>query len=230
MRHIILPGLTTLTDWQGKIKEIEKLKLKEVAMFLTGLDHKKRLMLYKKLEKTGLKRIPHIHLRSDMKESEISYLIKMYKTKFFNIHPRPRFLPFLKFKKYKNKLFVENLREIDDNFYKFLNQTAGLCIDFSHWEDFGALQHNKGYEKFPQIAEHYKIGCCHISAVNKNSKNSNKNDERTYSNHFFKSLKEFDYLKKYKKYFPKYISLELENTLEEQLEVKKYIEKKIIEA
>ncbi|HAV11803.1 MAG TPA: hypothetical protein DCX32_04675 [Candidatus Moranbacteria bacterium] len=46
--------------------------------------------------------------------------------------------------------------------------------------------------------------------------------------HYLKKNKEIDYLKKYRNYLPEYISLELENGFERQLEVKKYLEEKIL--
>lgn len=228
MKHVILPGLTTLTDWQSKIKELDKLKLREIALFPTGLRFKQRQKLFKQLKQTGVKSIPHVHLTADIQISEIRYLIKHYKTKLFNIHPRGMFRPVLKYKGYLKQFYIENLNSIDDDFYNFLNKTAGLCVDFSHWEDFGQRQHNSGYEKFRQVVEKNKIGCCHISAVRDKIGFDPLSGKKCYSRHAFKNLHEFDYLKKYKKYLPKYVSLELENSLGEQLMAAKYIKERII--
>lgn len=228
MKHVILPGLTTLTDWQSKIEEIDILQIKEMALFLTGLKEVERKELYLKLEKTKLKTIPHVHLREDMRSDEINYLIKKYKVKYFNIHPQPYFLPLLKLKKYHNQIYIENLKSIDHGFYYYLEHSAGLCLDFAHWEDFGVRLHNHGYKEFDQIVNKYKIGCCHVSAVKNKIGIDSFSQMKCYSRHVFKNLQEFDYLKKYKKYLPKYVSLELENSLGEQLIAAKYIKERII--
>jgi len=228
MKHVILPGLTTLTDWQSKIKEIDKLKLKEIALFPTGLKYKQRQKLYQLLKRTVIKSIPHVHLTADIREAEIAYLVKEYKTQYFNIHPRTYFKPVLSYKKFLKLIYLENLSEIDSDYYDFLGKSVGLCIDFSHWEDFGVRLHNSGYENFENIVKKNKIGCCHVSAVKNKIGIDPLSRKKCYSRHAFRKLQEFDYLKKYNKYLPKYISLELENSLSEQLKAAKYIKEKII--
>ena len=47
----------------------------------------------------------------------------------------------------------------------------------------------------------------------------------SYSSHLLKDYHELDYIKKYKKFLPDLISIELENSFKELLEIKKYLEK-----
>ena len=54
---------------------------------------------------------------------------------------------------------------------------------------------------------------------------SNQEEGRKFLLNIFKDLTEFDYLKRYKSLFPEIVCIELENTLEEQLEVIEYIKR-----
>lgn len=58
-KRIILPGLTTTNreTWRDKIQEIDKLKIKQLALFPTCIDFKERQKMYKLLEKTNLEKI-----------------------------------------------------------------------------------------------------------------------------------------------------------------------------
>ncbi len=231
MHKIILLGLTTTpkSDWRKKVEEIDSLRLREIALFPTAIKIKERKKLYKLLEKTKLKKIPHVHLRDDMKEWELDYLAEKYNTKLFNIHPNKEAYKIFRHKKYNKKIFIENLMEIDDIFVDNLNKCGGICLDVSHWHDQGVIQNNYGYNKFFDLLKKYKIGCCHISAIQEKFKTCI--DYRTnkkinfYSYHYLNKLRELDYVKKYIKYLPDIISIELENSFKDQLKVKDYLEK-----
>ena len=90
MAKKILLGLTTITpkeEWKNKVKEIDELGIKEVALFPTCLNLEERKELYRLLENTKLERIPHVHIREEDTESwELDYLVKRYKTQVFNTH------------------------------------------------------------------------------------------------------------------------------------------------
>lgn len=229
----ILVSLTTITPnlWKEKVKEIDNLNIKEIALFLTCLKKKERKELYKKLGKTGLKRIPFVHAREeDMDIDEYDYLTNNFKTKVFNLHPtRTSFDRMKELKKYQKNIFVENIYNIDKEYISTLSVCGGACIDISHWEDFGAIQKGKGYGNFKKILDNSKIGCCHISAITKHPQRKYTDDSGKempmFSCHIFSSFSEFDYIKKYKKYLNGYIAIEVENPLAEQLKAKKYIEK-----
>lgn len=225
----ILLGLTTTpdSDWHEKIREIDELGIKELALFPTFLKLEGRKELYKLLEGTSLENIPHVHLRHDMEIWELDYFVNKYKTQVFNIHSDKTVVGCYKESKYSDMIYVENHYHIDDDFKKAVDYYAGVCPDFSHWEDYGIIQESDSYEQFPEILKTEKIGCCHISAIRdypmilKNYLNGE--DVKVFSWHNFKELNEFDYLKKYLKYLPDLISIELENSFKEQILARDYI-------
>lgn len=230
---IILPGLTTTkrSDWREKIKEIDRLGLKEISIFPTPFDPEQRRHLYSLLEKTNLKSIPHVHIREqDTTVDELKYLSKRWETKLYNIHPTERGINFVKSSGvFKNHIYLENTGVLPPDFEDAIKQTAGICIDFSHWQDYWFLQKHRDYKQFNQFVEKYKIGCCHVNATGKEKyfDDYGQNNQWHYNKHHFDDLREFDYLKNFTKYLPPIISLELENSFEDQLRAKKYIEKLI---
>jgi len=228
----ILLGLTTITagEWKNKVKEIDELGLKEIALFPTCLAYKERQELYQLLENTGLISIPHVHLREqDMESSELDYLVKRLKTQVFNIHAVSGIVDFLKQnEKYRNQIFIENVF-MDDNISEALKYCGGICLDLSHWETYGFMEKNQGYNELPGLLKKYKIGCNHISAVKPEKvfyyDKFTRKKFYSYDSHNLADLTELDYVKKYKNYLADIISIELENPLARQLEVKKYLEK-----
>ncbi len=232
MKKKILLGLTTITKglWKDKVKEIDKLGLKKIALFPTCLNLKQRKILYKLLENTGLKSISHVHLREqDFERWELDYLVRKYKTRVFNIHNRDRAKEFLeKNKKYRKIIFLENTVDFK-NFAKNLKLCGGICLDLSHYEDHANVMKPKEYEMFGKLLKVNKIGINHVSAMSKNIEvyhdNFSGKDYYGKNTHWFSDFKEFDYVKKYKKYLADIISIELENPLKQQLEVKRYLEK-----
>jgi hypothetical protein len=228
MKKILL-GLTTATNWRGKINEIDEYGIKELSLFPTMLDKEDRKELYNLLEKSSIRNIPHVHLRNDMDVKEMDFFVARYYTKIFNIHPNQGAFPFnLDYSKYAKIIFVENVDTIPA--IKELTKYGGLCIDFSHWED-GILKKDFQYSDFLNKARRFKIGCGHISAVQ--DKLRQEEDPRlkgfiTYTSHILNDLSELDYIKKYKEFLPLILSIELENSFKEQLEIKKYLEKIIL--
>ncbi|MDD5464316.1 MAG: hypothetical protein PHP62_04145, partial [Candidatus Moranbacteria bacterium] len=70
MKHEILLGLTTTpkSDWRGKVEEMKKFGIKQIALFPTFLKIDDRKELYKLLEDIDGLEIPHVHLRDDFKK------------------------------------------------------------------------------------------------------------------------------------------------------------------
>lgn len=217
-QHKIYLGLTTTqsykSSWKEKVEEINSLGIKEIAVYLTGLELSERQELYTLLEKTKLEYVPFVHLRHDSTIEEIEYFKKRYKTKLFNIHVSKESLDFyLSVPERKEIIFLENTDKLGAEFFDNLNSFAGICLDVAHMEDFGFREKNEGYEKFSQILDQQNVGFAHISSVR---------DEKSfafgvwhYSAHFFEKVCEFDYLKKYRALLPGILALEVENTLSE---------------
>jgi sugar phosphate isomerase/epimerase len=233
MERKVLLGLTTTSksDWREKIREINKLGIKEIALFPTFLNLPDRKELYNLLEKTGLQKIPHVHLRDDAEEWELDYLSEKYGTKLFNIHAFPQALQILEIKKHRKNIFLENQEEISELYINSLERSGGICLDVSHWEDMGIRMKRKGYDQFLNLIKKYKIGCSHVSIVNdipeKGLNYITGEGVVSYSHHWLNDLSELDYVKKHAGYLPEYVSIELENPFSEQLKVREYLENMI---
>ena len=229
-KHIILPGLTTTpeSDWRGKVKEIDELGLKEIALFPTFLKISDRKELYALLEKTKLQRIPHVHLRDDMEEWEVDLLYEKYNTRLFNMHYNQQSIDFMLKSKYQGIIFLENLSELTDMYVDNVPKCGGMCVDVSHWNGAVFLG-TKSYAIMEDMLEKYKVGCCHISAESKepymyvNPKNGK--ETLVKDDHWLDDMAQLDYVKNYVQFLPEYVSIELENTFAEQLKVKEYLDK-----
>lgn len=219
----ILPAVTTIFDWRGKIKEVKELGLKEIGLFLTSVNLKERGELFALLKNTEIEKIPFVHLRSDSKKDEIDYLIKNYHTEVFNIHTKREFPYFPDYKDYRKMIYIENVYEPLDE--KELREFAGICLDFSHLEN-SRFFYPILYKHNINMIEKYGCGCNHISPSKDTSILSRRGVKypKNQHPHFLKALSELDYLKNYPaEYFGKFSALEMENSIKEQLEAKDYI-------
>lgn len=223
----ILLGLTTtlLSNWREKIKEASAYNIEEIALFPTTLDVRERKELYKLLEKSPIKNIPHVHLRHDMAAWELEYLTSRFRTRAFNIHPERGPHPLKHdLSSFFPRIYVENLQPFIP-IVEELEKFGGLCVDFSHWEDAVLLKEKNKDSVMKKITKQFPIGCSHVSAIKTNSSGNPFFDgQTTFSSHWIENMRELDYVKKYLDYLPEYISIELENPFGIQLEVKKYLE------
>ena len=193
----ILLGLTTTprSDWREKIREIEQFKIKEIALFPTALGFEERKELYFLLEKTSMESVPHVHARGqDMGPEELEYLIKKFKTKVFNLHSsndfqnQPEYQNNYDYGILKDNIYLENT--IFNPTVAELDEYAGLCVDFSHWENFKLDPALKKFDdELEALAKKYKIGCAHISSVIKNPRPKfSKLDTLTLTDHFLNNF------------------------------------------
>ena len=224
----ILPSITTLdiadSTWRTKIDEVQEFTLNEVALFLTGLNESGRHECLTTLKKACPNLVvPFVHAKSDMRVSEFDRLIEEFGTERFNLHPT-RYLPTLEElpQRLKDKIYIENLNEglLAEDLLGF----AGICLDVSHLEDCRLLS-PEFYEKVCQLLKEYPLGTNHMSAV-ADSTATYDGKVFCYSRHTMTKLSEYDYLKTYPlNYFSHFAAIELNNSIAEQLQVKKYIEK-----
>lgn len=214
------------SSWRAQVGEVQALDIKSVCLFPTAIDFEERKKLYQALDRTGVQEIPMLHLRHDMKIAELEYLTRRFKVSVFNIHPRSTRKYLRELSRYNKKVSVEILpspkRLIEED---ELKERAGIGLDTAHLEDI-RLQQKDIYKYYIGLLTKYGSACAHISAVKgKPHRESMDGRKQAYDTHKYDSLREFDYAKKYKKYLPDIIALELENTIEDQLRVKKYLEK-----
>lgn len=219
----IYPNITTTKkDHFQKLEEAQRLGLEEVCFFPTVILISEREKFYNALEKSSIKSIPFVHLRSDAELWELDLLTQKYHTKVFNCHSQKEFPLKYDLSRYKEKIFVENTPEFlyDPSDIK---EFGGVCIDFSHLEII-RIYKRKDYCQNVKIIQENKAGCAHISAIGKFLPYF---PLWTYffSDHYLRNLSEVDYLLRYKEYFPEIMALELENSLEEQLRIIDYMER-----
>lgn len=228
----ILLGLTTTpgSDWREKVSEIDRFGIKEVALFPTYLKPEERQILYQILEKTSLESIAFVHLRQDFDVKEVDYLANRYKVKLFNIHPDIEGIKGLKkIEKYRDQIYLENLENNMDDIASNLDKCAGICIDFSHWEAAKRDSARRDYSKFVSLINKKKIKFCHISGILDAPRDFPWDPSKlpTHSWHYMEDVKNLNYIKNYTEYLPEILGLELENSFEEQLKAKEYLEKLI---
>jgi len=217
----ILPGLTTTSgsDWREKIREIDRLGVRELALFPTCLPPAERKTMYELLEQTGLETIPHVHLRNDFTRQELEYLTEKYQTRVFNTHSEKQFKILDDWSDWMDRIYIENATFIPDR--AELERFAGLCLDFAHWEN-GRLQVEPVYSDFREKCRKYRIGCCHVSAIKTDlivDEDPLDPRENGYDCHWLDELAEVDYMQKYTEFLPEIVSIELENPLARQLNV-----------
>lgn len=221
MRRIV-PGLTS-TRKEGIpafLTEMERLRVREIALFPTCLSREERWSLYESLERIGGVSCPHVHLRSDCDADEIAFLGKAFGARAFNVHPASSTHPFGKIPEGMERQFwVENVDHLPDA--AEAGAMGGLCPDFSHWENAEMLG-IPGYDAAMRaLLSRFPVGCCHLSAIRPGERNSWGSG---HDFHSFKELSELDYLAKYAAFLPPGpCSLELENPLAEQLEAARYL-------
>lgn len=225
-REILVSITTLFGDWKNKVKEINSLGLKRVALFLTGLEFRNinKKEIFSEIEKSGIEEIPFVHIINKTTPEDLKYLIKRFNTKAFNIHSEDKYPLKYDLSKYKNMIYIENIFRYPPKESELKN-FAGTCIDISHLE-IARNRYPKVYEKTIPVINKFVCGCNHVASYKEKSiedvRYIKKYPER--SSHYYTNLPQFDYLLKYpSKYFSRLIALELENPIPDQLKAKEYI-------
>lgn len=220
MKHEILLGLTTTpgSDWRNKVEEMKKFGIKKIALFPTFLNVEKRKELYALLETIEDLEIPHVHLRDDMTDWEMELFENKYKTQLYNVHIGHVEIPI--YQKYMSKIYVEN--HFCELPIPMIEHCSGICLDAAHLES-SRIRRRPEYEQIMVVLKKYPVGCCHVSSFNGNFLNP-KNYYVGFDRHYMEKLEWLEYIEKYSQFLPYYVSLELENSFEQQLQAKKYLE------
>lgn len=200
------------SSWEQQLKEINKLNISKISLFLECLKLSERKLIYKSLLDSKVKNIPLVHIRGDMAREELIFLKKNFKSSHFTIHENDfKFLP--KWRGFQKNIFLEMNA---DNFISKLvkiDRIGGFCVDLSHFK--------KAEEKWSKEFE-YTIkkplkyfDCNHLNGY---SYKLNKDL------HTIKTLKDFEYLKTLPRFlFGKVIALETGNNIAEQIKFKEYL-------
>lgn len=209
-------------DWQSKLKEIKDFNIQEIALFLEIFEKDQREKIYKALLNSNIKSIPLVHIRHDMAKEELEFLQKNYKTKYFTIHEENFTHHDVENWKgfYKNIYLEMNFDNVVSKKVK-VEKIGGFCIDLAHFKvGLEKLSKDFGYV-FERKELHKYFRCNHLNGWN---------PEINRDMHTVYELKNFDYLRDLPKFvFGKVIALEMFNSIKEQLEFKKYLDKLLAE-
>lgn len=211
----IYPCITTLTknNWRRQIADINKRRLKEAAVFLTGLPKlSDRRELGQLLKNSTIKYVPHVHVRNEMSPAEIRWWHHNFKTRQFNTHCS--FFKYLNGYPYLKKCFV--LETTHDFSEKLVDKVSGYCLDLAHLYDSDHWIIRSGLLTKVDllIQKGVRPKSNHLSGVLTNGRHT----------HYLDGTANLDYLLKVPcDYFSKVICLEVENSIAEQLQFIKYI-------
>jgi len=201
-------------DWKSKLREIEKHKIKKIALFLEMFSKSQTEKLYRALLKSSIKKIPLVHIKNETSREELKFLEKKFKTKCFTIH-ESSFNYLSKWDGFYKKIFLEMNKDNKISSKVDVSKIGGFCIDLSHFK----AEEDIWSKEFEYIIKREKIHryfkCNHLNGYNSRTKNDM---------HTITSLKQFSYLKTLPKFvFGKYIALETFNSIEEQLKFKEHV-------
>ncbi len=200
-------------DWQLKLKEINRLKIGEVAVFLERFDKKERDNFYRFLLRSSIKKVPFVHLRDDVSKVEIEFFINKFKTDHFNIHEE-HFKYLDKWKGFWDKLYLE--MNYDSKIAKEVKvrRIGGFCIDLAHFKSAIARGAKESYYIHSRKNK-IKFACNHLGGYS---------PKKMHDLHIITDLKDFDYLTTLPKYvFGEIIVMEVDNSIAEQIIFKKRI-------
>jgi len=202
-------------DWQAKLKELDQLKIRKAAVFLSAFDRKERDHFYRFLLRSSIKSVPFVHLRDDVSKEEIQFFINKFKTDHFNIHESD-FKLLDQWKGFWNKLYLEMNYDSKISKNVKVRRIGGFCVDLAHLKSAiarGAKEAHYVHLRKDKI----KFACNHLGGYC---------PEKMRDLHTVASLKDFDYLTTLPKYvFGKVIALEINNSIKEQIVFKKHIGK-----
>ncbi len=216
MRKSLLVSITGDKNehYIDKIKEINERNISVVSLFLERFLPHQRDEIYKMLDESAVKEIPLVHARDDMKKDEFVFLSKKYNTQYFTIHEN-HFDILPRWKGLENKLFLEmNTDNMVAENVK-VEKIGGFCVDLAHFQkqkDMKTLDYKYVYDR-----RYYKgfFKCNHLSGYSF----SRKKDL-----HYVESEKDFDYLRFLPIFlFGDVISIEIDNSISEQISFSKYI-------
>lgn len=218
----ILPGLTSTQKDRipAFVDDLRRSPVRAIALFPTVLTADERSHLYRDLESIDGLVIPHVHLRTDFDEAEMAYLVDRFATEAFNLHPQASRHPFGPVpERFRDRVFIENVELPPED--AELERLAGLCPDYSHLES-ARWAGNDGYVKTVERQfRTFPIGCCHIAGVREGDPNVWNGGP---DHHNVRSHADLDYMRDYVAFLPtRWVSLELENPLDEQLDAARYL-------
>lgn len=205
----------TKKEWQNKLREINKYKIKELGLFLESLTVRERDGLLIFLKNVGVKKIPLVHIRDDTTKQEIAFLIKHFQSSYFTIH-ESHFHILKRWRGYYKKLYLET--NTDDRLAKYVDveEIGGFCVDLAHFKKEVAKQ-TREYRYIVEEIGKVKFACNHLSGYSY-SQNTDL--------HEVNSIRDFDYLKTLPhNIFGRVMAFEIYNSIRDQLKYQRHLKK-----
>lgn len=224
----ILPGFSVSPKipWQQSVNQLSQLQVLETALLLADSFLEDRRALYRLLKETPLASVPFVQLAFDMEEWELAYLTEEFGTEIFALPTKNRTFGLLaRLDNYAPRFVFENPVESQDRDL-FTDEVLtrakinGVCLDVAVLERDRQHDEQK-YNKTVQTLDHHPLRATKIGPVpNAWYKKIIKGWDRRLT-----SLTELSYLKHLPAtYVAPLIILAVDNLIEEQLEVKSYLE------
>ena len=222
---VVLPSLTT-TDRAACDRFLEAMGpagISRIAFFATAVPAADRKAIYSQLEAVPGLQIPHVHVRTDFDQGELEYCRDRFATVRFNVHPAASTHPYPALASMPAQLrslfYLENVEVCPEE--EELDACGGFCADYAHAESARHRGDDAYYRRFLKLLDYSPPGCCHVSAVRVGSHNRYNGGP---DQHRLSALSDLDYLERYKGRLPRqWVSLELENDLDEQLACREYL-------
>ena len=200
-------------DWQSKLKEVNRLGIKEAAVFLERFNKQERDNLRRFLLESSIKRVPLVHLRSDTGKDEIQFFIDNFQTKYFNIH-EDHFNLLNQWEGYWDKLYLEMDYNSEIGKNVKVRKIGGFCVDLAHFKSAIARGSEEAYYIF-MGKNKIKFASNHLGGYSPETKSDL---------HVITSLKDFDYLTTLPKWvFGDTIAIEVDNSIGEQIKFREYL-------
>ena len=204
-------------DWLDKLKEIDRYKIKEVALFMQLFPPSQKKGLLKALKNSSIKKIPLVHIREDTTKKEIDFLTKHFSSRYFTIHEY-LFNRLTNWRGDYQKLYLE--MSTDDRVapYVQVEKIGGFCIDLAHYKKQAVWQ-TKDYVYIVEHLQNIDCSCNHLSGYSYKT---------NLDLHTVTSVRDFDYIYQLPhNLFGKVIALEIFNPIREQIKYQKLLKKSI---
>ncbi|MFA5155587.1 MAG: hypothetical protein WC453_04105 [Patescibacteria group bacterium] len=198
----------------ARIEEADSHQVRRVALFLTQVNPRERRQVYRALLASKIKEVPFVHLRNDLSAREIDFLEQHFRPRYYNMHVSGfRYLS--KWLKIRRKIYLEfgGHSKLLPSFR--LDRIGGFCIDLAHYK-IGETLHSEAF-KYQQARRRQKklFVCNHLNGYDSKDNACIHQPGRWADFAYLKTLPDF--------VFGRFIALEMENPIKEQLAWRKKI-------
>lgn len=214
------------SNWREEITKFNTLGITEIALFIDFFSLEQRKEVYRLLATSSLKSAPYVHISNDFEEGEIEYLVTTYGTTVLGLSLNNFALAFIATMiKFSDLIAPEN--PVEKKYIALFTDEAlsrsgvsGVCLDIATLE-YNRRYSKKQYQSAIHALDHHPLKATQIGPV---SENWFKRIFRLKSRHL-STLTDLHYLKNVPgAYLSDLLVLDLKNSLEEQIEVKAYLE------